>query len=169
MWGKHEKGESTIKKMLLHRRQFHWVRFWESICQRLRLFLWARIWLTVVLPSSVKSSTALEREGLGGKKTNEERVEHWLKSHLKDMCLKCCKFRNYLSEGWGCVENVTDAEINIYLTITCMCVCSWPAQEKAKEPDRVTIRAGSDAWGKHGGTVVKSPSVGSKAGCSPLL
>lgn len=68
---KHEKGESPIKKMLLHRRQFHWVRFWESVCQRSRLFLWARIWLTVVLSSSVKSSTALVREGLGGRKKTD--------------------------------------------------------------------------------------------------
>lgn len=66
-WG----GEPTIKAVLLHRRQFRWVRFWESACQRSWRFLQPRIWITVACRWLLKGSTASVREELRGQMEKE--------------------------------------------------------------------------------------------------
>lgn len=73
-------------------------------------------------------------------------------------------FRSNLAEGCVSVETVAYLDFTSNLTLTCTRVHSWAAQEKAKEPEGVTVTAGGDAWGRHGGTVT-APSAGPKAAC----
>lgn len=84
-------GEPTIKAVLLHRRQFRWVRSWESACQRWWRFLQPRIWITVAPPCLLRSSTASVREGLRRGQTEKECSEFNDSDHSKRTltCLEC--------------------------------------------------------------------------------
>lgn len=84
-------GEPTIKAVLLHRRQFRWVRSWESACQRWWRFLQPRIWITVARPCLLRSSTASVREGLRRGQTEKECSEFNDSDHSERTwtCLEC--------------------------------------------------------------------------------